>query len=89
MEQEIGELNDKLKEEIKRNLARPCEAHRCQVCQSWLSPKEDCDRKIEDLENQVSDLEYAMDDAKAYLDEAYDRLERWEEELKKGAVRDF
>ena len=39
---------------------RPCETHHCQVCQSWLSPKEDCDRKIEELEKEVSDLEYAI-----------------------------
>ena len=56
-DKKVGELNYKLEEENKRNLA-----FGYRVCQ------EDCDRRIEELEKEVSDLEYAVGDAKAYLD---------------------
>ena len=66
--------------------SRPCEAHRCQICQSWLSPKEDCDRKIEDLRDEVSRLEYELESNESGFDMLEEELKKELSELSKMLI---
>ena len=67
-------------------MSRPCEAHRCQICQSWLSPKEDCDRKIEDLRDEVSRLEYELESNESGFDMLEEELKKELSELSKMLI---